>query len=129
MELTAAGAAKISGLTELVAAFGKPLPFMGGDILLGGEGSDVLEGRKGNDLIDGDLWLNVQLEATLNDGSKKLVDDPRDLIDDVFSDPQRLNPGNIRIVRTIVTPSAVAPDCGNANPRNCDTAVFNGLRD
>ena len=73
----------------------KGVGFMGGDILLGGRGSDTLEGKAGDDLIDGDVWLNVQLRAVMNDGTIKLVDDPRDLVDDVFSDPQRLNPGNI----------------------------------
>ena len=140
MELTVAGAAKITGLTELMGPTGfnksltdpaipgiKGVGFMGGDILLGGLGSDVLEGKLGDDLIDGDVWLNVQLEARLNNGTVKLVNSPRELVDDVFADPQRLNPGNIRIVRTIVTPTAaqVGPaDCGTVAPRNCDTAVF-----
>src|SRR5262249_12604352 len=99
------GAAKLAGLTELMDAFDATLPtrpadplgfkgvgFMGGDILLGGLGSDILEGKQGDDLIDGDVWLNVQLRAVLNNGTIKLVDDPRDLVDDVFADPQRLNP-------------------------------------
>jgi hypothetical protein len=125
MELTAAGAAKVSGLTELVVTgFGKSLPFMGGNILLGGRGSDVIEGKAGDDLIDGDTWLNAQLEAQMNDGSVKLVDRMADLVDDVFSDPQRLNPGNIVIRRTIITPAPVPADCGAATPLNCDTAVF-----
>ena len=98
--------------------------FMGGEILLGGRGSDLLEGKAGDDLIDGDVWLHAQLRAVLNDGTVKLVDDPRDLIDDVFSDPQRLNPGSISIVRSIVTPVVPRPDCGAAHPLNCDTAVF-----
>jgi Ca2+-binding RTX toxin-like protein len=103
MELTTAGAAKIAGLTELVgpAGFNITLPWKAGNILLGGGGRDLIEGRAGNDLIDGDRWLDVQLVATLNDGTVKAVWDPRDLIADVFSDPQRLNPGNIQIVRTI----------------------------
>jgi hypothetical protein len=139
MELTATGAAKITGLTQLMGPTGfnanlndpavpgiKGVGFMGGDILLGGKGSDVLEGKKGNDLIDGDVWLNVQLEATLNNGTKKLVDDPRALIDDVFADPQRLNPHNIRIVKTIVTPASVPADCQATAPVNCDTAQFSG---
>jgi hypothetical protein len=138
MELTAAGAAKIAGLTELMGPTGfnknladpaipgiKGVGFMGGDILLGGRGSDVLEGKLGDDLIDGDRWLNVQLVATLNDGTVKRVDSARALVDDVFSDPQRLNPGNIRIVRTIVTPPAIPADCGAPAPLNCDTAVYN----
>ena len=104
MELTTAGAAKITGLTELVGPAGFNITLPGircGDILLGGGGSDIIEGKGGDDLIDGDSWLNVQLGAMLNDGTVKLVDSPRDLIDDVFADPQRLNPGNIRIQRTI----------------------------
>jgi beta-lactam-binding protein with PASTA domain/Ca2+-binding RTX toxin-like protein len=138
MELTAAGAAKITGLTELMgpAGFNKDLNdpaiplvkgvgFMGGDILLGGKGSDLLEGKVGDDLIDGDVWLNVQLRAVLSDGTVKLVDTPRDLIDDVFANPQRLNPGSITIVKTIVTPPAVPADCGAVKPLNCDTAVYN----
>jgi beta-lactam-binding protein with PASTA domain len=137
MELNAAGAAKIAGLTELMGPNGfnknlldpavpgiKGVGFMGGDILLGGRGSDRLEGKAGDDLIDGDVWLNVQLRAVLNDGTVKLVDDPRDLIDDVFADPQRLNPGSITIVRSIVTPVVPRPDCGAAVPLNCDTAIF-----
>ena len=43
----------------------KGVGFMGGNILLGGEGSDQLEGGMGDDLIDGDLWLNVQLRAVV----------------------------------------------------------------
>jgi beta-lactam-binding protein with PASTA domain/Ca2+-binding RTX toxin-like protein len=133
------GAANIAGLTALMGPTGfnkslldpavpgvKGVGFMGGDILLGGKGNDTLEGKMGNDLIDGDRWLNVQLRAVLNDGTIKLVNDPRDLIDDVFADPQRLNPGNISIIRSIVTPTDTPPaDCGAAAPRNCDTAVFN----
>ncbi|MFL5415488.1 MAG: PASTA domain-containing protein, partial [Myxococcales bacterium] len=119
MELTAAGAAKIAGLTELVgpAGFDVALPWKMGNILLGGGGRDVIEGKGGDDLIDGDRWLDVQLVATLNDGTTKAVWDPRDLIADVFSDPQRLNPGNIKIVRTIRRGAPAV-----------DTAVFSGNR-
>jgi len=140
MELTVAGAAKITGLTELMgpAGFNKSLVdpavpgvknvgFMGGDILLGGLGSDVLEGKLGDDLIDGDLWMNVQLEATFNDGTVRLVNGPRDLVQDVLSDPQRLNPRNIRIVKSIVTPPTPPADCNapaGTRKLNCDTAVF-----
>jgi hypothetical protein len=119
MELTAAGADKILGLTSLVRdGFGIALPWKAGNILLGGGGRDVIEGKAGNDLIDGDRWLDVELVATLNpvNGQPAVVKrvwDPRDLIDDVFSDPQRLNPGNIKIERTIRTGTAAV-----------DTAVF-----
>ncbi|HET9594381.1 MAG TPA: peroxidase family protein [Anaeromyxobacteraceae bacterium] len=119
MELTVPGAAKIAGLTELVgpSGFNITLPWKAGNILLGGGGRDVIEGKAGNDLIDGDRWLDVQLVATLNDGTVKTVWDPRDLVADVFSDPQRLNPGNIKIVRTI-----------RLGPPAVDTAVFSGNR-
>jgi Ca2+-binding RTX toxin-like protein len=119
MELTVAGAAKIAGLTDLVgpAGFNITLPWKAGNLLLGGGGRDVIEGKGGDDLIDGDRWLDVQLVATLNDGTTKAVWDPRDLIADVFSDPQRLNPGNIKIVRTI-----------RLGPPAVDTAVFSGNR-
>src|SRR5262249_37707367 len=129
-ELTATGAAKIAGLTALMTAFGvdlnAPNPsgvrgFNAGNILLGGLGSDLIEGKGGDDLIDGDAWLNVQLEATYAgpdgvvgtaDDVKKLVNSPRELVDDVFSDPQKLNPGNIRIVRSIVSPpTPLQSDC------------------
>jgi beta-lactam-binding protein with PASTA domain len=138
------GAAKIAGLTELMAAFGvdlnspavfangrqvKGVGFMAGDILLGGKGSDTIEGLRGDDLIDGDAWLNVQLRAVLNDGTVKLVDDPRDLVNDVFADPQRLNPGNISIIRSIVTPPPLPADCGAVQPLNCDTAVYDFNRE
>jgi hypothetical protein len=62
--------------------------------------------------------LNVQLRGALNDGSVKLVDTLHDLRNDVFADPQRLNPGNIDIVRTIVTPPP--------SDAEVDTAVFTG---
>jgi hypothetical protein len=46
-------------------------------------------------------------------------------VQDVLSDPQRLNPGNITIVKTIVSPVTPPADCAAAVPLNCDTAVFN----
>jgi hypothetical protein len=88
-----------------------------GNILLGGGGRDVIEGLGGDDLIDGDRWLDVELVAKLNDGTVKRVWDPRDLIDDVFADPQRLNPGQIHIERTI-----------RMGAPAIDTAVFRGNR-
>jgi beta-lactam-binding protein with PASTA domain/Ca2+-binding RTX toxin-like protein len=163
MELTAAGAAKITGLTALMGPVGfnqdlndpaipgvKGVGFMGGDILLGGEGSDVLEGKKGDDLIDGDLWLNVQLQAPrpgapgefLHYNNPRVIptecevaaDDPpvctdlelRPLTEAVFAanPAERVNPGSIDIVKSIVTPPAVPADCTAALPLNCDTAVF-----
>lgn len=114
--LTSAGIARISGLAALLPA--GTTEFAGGNIILGGAGNDIIEGRGGNDIIDGDAWLNVQLEGTLNDGTIKLVNTLQDLRQDVFANPQRLNPGNIRIVRSIVTDSA--------GPDDVDTAQFTG---
>ena len=50
----------------------------------------------------------------MKDGTDKFVDDPRELVDDVFADPQRLNPGDITIVRTIVDSTLT-----NATPADC----------
>jgi beta-lactam-binding protein with PASTA domain len=147
MELTAAGAAKIGAapgagqvsLTQLMGPLGfnqdlndpaipgvKGVGFMGGDILLGGIGSDILEGKLGDDLMDGDRWFNVQLKYRLNgETTDRFADHLTELQDFIFSDPQQLNPGNISIVKTIVTPTVPAADCGTASPQNCDTAVFN----
>jgi Ca2+-binding RTX toxin-like protein len=124
--LTAAGIARISALAGILPP--GATEFRGGNIILGGAGSDLIEGRGGDDILDGDRWLNVQLRATLNNGTVKLANSLQELKTDVFADPQRLNPGNIQIVRSIVTDPAVPADCGVAAPRNCDTAVFSGLR-
>jgi Ca2+-binding RTX toxin-like protein len=133
-ELNQAGIARISGLSELLC-FGSPtLPgcplaatsFTGGNIILGGEGSDLIEGRAGDDRIDGDKWLNAQLRApdpaTADPFDTKLVDNMTQLRADVLAG--RINPGDIDIVRSIVTPLVGAPDCGTLTPTNCDTALF-----
>src|SRR5437764_1506430 len=81
MELTVAGAAKIAGLTELTgpAGFNITLPWKAGNILLGGGGRDLIRGGAGNDRIDGDRWLDVELVATLHDGTVKRTRHPPDL--------------------------------------------------
>ncbi len=115
--LNAAGIARIAGLAAILppgaTSWGE------GNIILGGAGSDLIEGRGGNDILDGDRWLNVQLQGTLNDATVKLVNTLHDLRNDVFADPQRLNPGNIDIVRSIM-PGTPGDDV--------DTAVFSGNR-
>jgi Ca2+-binding RTX toxin-like protein len=126
-ELSPAGIANITGLNALTA--GRTLlpgdphagTFAHGNIILGGPGSDMIMGRDGDDIIDGDAWLNVQLKATLNDSSVKLVDSMQALIADVFADPQRLNPGNITIVRSIVGHTGAAGT-------DVDTAVYRKIR-
>jgi Ca2+-binding RTX toxin-like protein len=124
--LTNAGINRIAGLRALLPP--GATEFRGGNIILGGAGSDLIEGRGGNDILDGDRWLNVQLEGRLNDGMVKRANSLQELKADVFADPQRLNPGNIRIIREIVTDPALPADCGAVAPRNCDTAVFTGPR-
>ena len=57
--LDAEGIALITGLQALLAGAGPASfdaqgRFVGGNILLGGDGSDLIEGRGGDDIIDGD---------------------------------------------------------------------------
>ncbi len=114
-ELTPDGVARIEGLQALL---GGATGFTGGNIILGGPESDILEGRGGNDLIDGDAWLDVKLRAPdpANPGAFKLVDSLTALRADVFAG--RINPGDISIVRRIVTTGVL--------PTDVDTAVFSG---
>ncbi|MBF8258349.1 MAG: heme peroxidase, partial [Actinobacteria bacterium] len=115
-ELNTAGIARIAGLGALL----DNATFTGGNIILGGAGSDIIEGRGGNDVIDGDRWLNVQLRApdpsTPNPNDTKLVDSMLQLRTDVFAG--RINPGEITIVRSIVTTGVGTADV--------DTAVYSG---
>ena len=129
--LTSAGIARIAGLVPALLPTGTT-EFAGGNIILGGLGSDLLEGRGGNDILDGDRWLNVQLRApnvaTTDPSDFVFVNSLDALKTDVFAG--RLNPGQITIVRSIVTPATVpAADC-NVTPAsaqvNCDTAAFSG---
>jgi Ca2+-binding RTX toxin-like protein len=129
--LTAAGIARINGIVPALLPIGTT-EFAGGNIILGGLGSDLLEGRGGNDILDGDRWLNVQLRApnvaTADTSDFVFVNSLDALKTDVFAG--RINPGQITIVRSIVTPASVpAADC-NVTPAsarvNCDTAAFSG---
>jgi Ca2+-binding RTX toxin-like protein len=116
--LTSAGMARIDGIEAILPGASE---FAGGNIILGGPGSDLIEGRGGNDVIDGDRWMNAQLEGTLTDGVTKVrANSLQELKTYVFGDPQTLRPGDIRIVREIVTP---AP-----NDAEVDTAQFTGNR-
>ena len=91
--------------------------FTGGNIILGGDGSDIIEGRGGNDLIDGDRWLNVRLRVVDGDGNQiATANSMAGIQAAVFAGTY--NPGQIRIVREILTPTNVASDV--------DTAVFSG---
>jgi Ca2+-binding RTX toxin-like protein len=96
-------------------------PQNGGDILLGGAGSDVIFGKAGNDLIDGDRWLNVRIEVHANrDGTGPLVtsiasvgsDGSIDSLNEIKADllAGRINPGQLKIVREIITTGAASSD-------------------
>ncbi|MBY0381690.1 MAG: calcium-binding protein [Xanthobacteraceae bacterium] len=106
-------------------------PQNGGDILLGGGGSDLIFGKAGNDLIDGDRWLNVRIEVHANkDGTGPLVttlssvgtDGSVDSLSEIKADmlAGRINPGQLKIVREIITTGATAADN--------DVAMYAGSR-
>ncbi len=129
-ELNAAGIARLDGIAALLPV--GETSFDGGDIIMGGAGTDVIEGRGGDDILDGDRWLNAQLRApnhaTPAPGDFRLVDNLKAIQTDVRTG--RTNPASIDIVRSIVTPTVPAEDCGSiapGGPVNCDTAVFSGL--
>jgi beta-lactam-binding protein with PASTA domain len=145
--LNAAGIARITGLAAILPV--GATSWGDGNIILGGEGSDLIEGRGGDDILDGDRWLNVQMSAPnlstadttdvlLYDGIFKAPSvcatracnaiEARTLQAAVFATTNRINPGSIAFVRSIVRPVVPAADCGVAAPLNCDTAVFSGNR-
>ncbi len=114
-----------------------------GNILLGGLGSDLIEGRGADDIIDGDRYMNVRLSvrtdvnnAATEIGTTNLMDRAAltgnfgagtagmTLQQAVFAG--LVDPGNIAIVREIITPTVPVADCGVLAPLNCDTAVFSG---
>jgi beta-lactam-binding protein with PASTA domain len=134
--LNAAGIARISGLAAILPA--GATSWGEGNIILGGPGSDVLEGRAGDDILDGDRWLNVQLSAPRPGGGAALLYNGmrlpptncsttpcnalqgRTLQQAVFATANRVNPGTIQFVRSIVATGVGAGDI--------DTAVFSGPR-
>jgi Ca2+-binding RTX toxin-like protein len=106
-------------------------PQTGGDILLGGAGSDTIFGKAGNDIIDGDRWLNVRIDVhSQKDGTGPLVtnlasvgaDGSIDSLAEIREDllNRVINPGQLKIVREIITTGALATDN--------DTAVYAGNR-
>jgi Ca2+-binding RTX toxin-like protein len=123
-QLTQAHLSRVVGLRALLGGGDNPpyaAPFMqpntSNDILLGGAGSDLIEGRAGDDFIDGSAWLNVVLEVRapapvdLRGRYQSLTELQAAVLDG------RLNPGDIHIVREIVTVS---------EPGAINTAVYAG---
>ena len=128
--LDAEGIALITGLQALLAGVGPESfdangSFVGGNILLGGDGSDLFEGRAGDDIIDGDKWLRVRIavyqtfDANGPTGSNILEwhDSMTTLVTKVMSG--QINPGQLKIVRDIV-------DIKD-NVADVDTALFSDV--
>ncbi len=117
------------------------------DILLGGAGSDTIQGNAGDDIIDGDKWLNVRIRITVekpgvptaiytSDGMDSKIYLEADYVNGVLSETavaqfggrtlqqtmfdRTLNPGQLSIVREIVT--------GGSSSTDIDVAVFTGNR-
>ncbi len=122
----------IDGLQDLLGA--GATSFSGGNIILGGGGSDTIEGRGGDDIIDGDAKLNVRLSIRENfdgtgaeigwaDGMTTAISSANPALDGktltqlMFNGT--LNPGQLQIVREIIT--------GNTSGE--DTAVFSDLEE
>lgn len=95
-------------------------PVNGGDILIGGGGNDRFIGKAGDDLIDGDAWLNVRVsvrDAANPEIEIRSVDSIDELKTDMLN--RTINPGQLRIVREIITDPAAKSDT--------DTAVYSDL--
>lgn len=129
--LDAEGIALIQGLQALLAGAGPASfdaqgSFVGGNILLGGDGSDLIEGRGGDDIIDGDRWLRVRIavmstyDATGPTGNTVLSyhDSMTTLVSAVFAGT--INPGQLKIVRDIVATGDTTVDI--------DTAAYSDVR-
>jgi Ca2+-binding RTX toxin-like protein len=109
--------------------------FNGGNIMLGGGGSDLIEGRGGNDIIDGDRWLNVRISIRDTLGNEigtadrmggvitgkavgsVLAGTAATLTLQAAIFAGTINPGNLHIVREILTGTG-----------GTDTALFSGPR-
>ena len=126
--LTQAGVDRIAGLRELLGiAPGAPddvvlSPTIGEEIILGGAGSDVITGNLGDDIIDGDAWLNVRIAIHANKDGTGAVLFSVDSLNEVKARllSGEINPGQMKIVREIVTTGVSATDV--------DTAVFSDVQ-
>ncbi len=122
---------RIAGLNDILGV--GVTTFSGGNIILGGAGSDIIEGRGGDDIIDGDRWLNVRLSVRdanntnleigtadgmnvpLTNKSGILAGTPATLTLQQVMFAGTINPGQLRIVREILTAPAA---------NDIDTAIF-----
>lgn len=131
--LDAEGIALITGLQQLLngagaASFDAQNRFVGGNILLGGDGGDLFEGRGGDDIIDGDKWLRVRIAVmsdynengpTANATVLSYHDSMKTLVSQIFSGA--INPGQLKIVRDITSDGADAV-------ADIDTALYSEVR-
>ena len=114
-ELTAAGSARVAGLS---AVLGGATTFTGGNVLMGGAGSDLIEGRGGDDVIHGDAQLDVRISVrSLTDPTVELesVQNLREVTPRIMDG--LIKPQQLRIVREVQSP---------ANGTAVDTALFTG---
>jgi Ca2+-binding RTX toxin-like protein len=95
--------------------------FNAGNIILGGGGSDLLEGRGDDDIIDGDRWLNVRISVRQNkDGTGpeiRSVKSMTELVPDMLAGT--INPGQLQIVREILTATAPATSTRPCSRATC----------
>ncbi len=82
-------------------------PGLWNEVIIGGAGNDIIEGRGGDDFIDGDSYLRVQLEY-----NGERFDSAAQMQARVFSG--EINPGDINIVREIVTSETADTDVDRA---------------
>ena len=157
-DLTQAGVDRITGLRAVI---GNPIntgnpddvvlantPFLGNEIILGGDGSDIIRGNLGDDIIDGDAWLNVRLNVFSNRDRGTAGDHVLTTIDTLGTlfkagpgvDPSwvgkslsqlmiagKINPGQLEIVREILYDNATDGSNPN-NDTNVDVALFSDIR-
>ncbi|MHA7209186.1 peroxidase family protein [Arthrobacter sp. MDT1-65] len=114
--LDAEGIARISGLEDLLPE--GATTFDAGNIIIGGSGSDRIWGNGADDIIDGDKWLNVRLSVRDDAGAEiRTANTLTEIQADIMAG--RTDPGEVEIVREILTPSAAT---------GVDTAVFSGAQ-
>ena len=124
--LDAQGIALIAGLQDVLGV--GVTAFTNGDIILGGDGSDVITGMAGDDIIDGDKWLNVRIgvfavDDPLTPANESLtqIDSANrmsELTTEIFNGTY--NPGQLKIVREILSTADTVPDI--------DVAKYQGNR-
>ena len=128
--------------------------FRDGNILMGGDGDDILRGRGGYDLLDGDAYLNVRIKIVVGGitySAESMSTDTAAMgqyagkVFNTFADgtpdftsvafggrslnslmlDRTINPGNMSIVREILTDSTSVTGAGS----NIDTALYQGTRE